>query len=717
MNPSGRAGRILQWSAALLGGALALIALLIALWREAYPPLPPRLTIEVIFPPGLAGRGEPLITTGAGGVADFLAVRYLDETTAVVFYDVWGMGGPTSAPFALKPGTPRRLEIEMPTLAHVASHRSHEQRPLRVTLDGATLLDEPAYFHRRAPSEIFFAANPVGGTLVQAGFSGKITTAEGRALHGGPAALFDPGARVHWLLGARPWALLGCLALSLLGGALAWWKVTALRRMHGFLFAAAPATVFPSVAGGPPHWWFFGAATASLIIFAAVLTSGTFRVIAPDEFGGQYDFQARSLLAGRLDLPEAARTGESFIYEGRIYMYFGPTPALLRLPFAGLDSVFGQLTRALMLAYFAGWLVAAYLILIHVTRLARGPAAWPSAGATVLLTVAAGPGSTLLFLASRAYVYHEAILCGAAFALWSAYGTLRFLAEPARGGWIGALVCGVLAVHARPPAGLFALAALGFAAVALALRPAGRPSLRRLAAIGTLAALGFLSFNALSYLKFESFEGAPLRYHVQYDAARLAAIDGKNFHLANFRHDFDAYAWRPDFEFRPVFPYFYLQRGGAVAYPTARLDLAEPTLALPYAMPALCVLALGGLALAAAAWREARLPLAVLTAGTTPMALALFTAVAISHRYTGDFCAPLVALGAFGLVALDRLPAHVRRPARLALAALAGVGVLITLALALHYQGEGVWGVPDEFKARYQMLRQAVDSALGFSRP
>ena len=58
-----------------------------------------------------------------------------------------------------------------------------------------------------------------------------------------------------------------------------------------------------------------------------------------------------------------------------------------------------------------------------------------------------------------------------------------------------------------------------------------------------------------------------------------------------------------------------------------------------------------------------------------------------------------------------------RRVAWIALFGLGVVGVLVTLAITLHYQGELVWGVPEEIKARYQMLRHAVDSALGFTPP
>ena len=45
------------------------------------------------------------------------------------------------------------------------------------------------------------------------------------------------------------------------------------------------------------------------------------------------------------------------------------------------------------------------------------------------------------------------------------------------------------------------------------------------------------------------------------------------------------------------------------------------------------------------------------------------------------------------------------------------VALFITFAITLHYQGEGVWGVPAEITARYLSIRQQMDLLLGFSRP
>lgn len=341
-------------------------------------------------------------------------------------------------------------------------------------------------------------------------------------------------------------------------------------------------------------------------------------------------------------------------------------------------------------------------------------------------TAIAGLGTTLLFLASRAYIYHEAILCGVAFALWASYFSLRYFEEPGRGWWAGALVCGILAVHARPPVGLFALSMVGCAALGVVYRamtthPAAaggrvRATIKPVG-VAILAGFGVLSFNALSYLKFRSFEGAPLRYHVAYNAGRLATIENRNFHLTNFAFNFDGYVWRPDFVVRRTFPYFFLQSENSQKYPEAKLDLVEPGTALPYTMPALVMLAWCGAAFAYLRWPAARGPLVVIAGATVPMALALFTAVAMSQRYTADFCPALLLAGAFGLQAFGLLKSRWRRLMHVTVAILAVASVLITLAITLHYEGEAVWGVPEDVRLRYRTFRRTIDGYFGVTEP
>jgi hypothetical protein len=715
--------RIAGWVA----GTLTFLGLLALVWPRCFPPVPSPLTLAVTFPAGIGGRGEPLITTGFAGDGDFLAVRYLDENTAVIVYDVWGVGGPTSEPFALQPRAQRTLEIEMPTLAHVTQFKSREKRALRVTLDGRDLLRADVHFHRRRPQEIFFGVNPLGGTIASERFRGQLELSTGRMLRGGPETIFAWPKRLGWMFSHE----LGRLALSLVASAivglvvarLTRWRLNALpRAARARARAPLPPPVFPTHSISP-HRWFLATTALCTFVFVAVITGGTFRLIFPESFGNFYDYQALSLLQGRLDVPREALSDEAFVFEGKNYGYFGPTPALLRLPLVAAKIGFGKLSRSFMVLSYVACLAAAYALLIHVARLATGRQSWPSRFEVVLFTAMLGLGTTLFFLASRAYIYHEAILCGVAFALWGSYFSLRYLAEPHRRWWLGAVACGVLSVHARPPVGLFALSIIGCAALAVADRALASSSAAgagtKLRAtlkpfmVAVLAGIGVLSFNGLSYLKFRSFEGAPLRYHVQYNPGRLARIESRNFHASNFRFNFDGYVWRPDFVFRPTFPYFFLLGGNSDRYPGTKMDLVEPVTALPHTMPALVFLAVAGGAFAFWRWPDARRPLLVIAAAALPMSAALFTAVAMSQRYTADFCPVLLLLAAFGLQAFNLLRAKWLRAVHATVTALTALSILITLAITLHYEGEAVWGVPADVQQRYQTLKKTVDGLFG----
>ena len=93
------------------------------------------------------------------------------------------------------------------------------------------------------------------------------------------------------------------------------------------------------------------------------------------------------------------------------------------------------------------------------------------------------------------------------------------------------------------------------------------------------------------------------------------------------------------------------------------------------------------------------------------MSLALFAAVATAQRYTGDFCPLLITAAALGLAGVCSL----RRAARAIALLLAGLAtaaaVAVTWALTLHYQGDTLWGVPEETRANYRELRRVVDEA------
>ena len=459
------------------------------------------------------------------------------------------------------------------------------------------------------------------------------------------------------------------------------------------------------------HRVFLICAAACTTAFAAVVTAGDFALVHPDSFGQFYDFQAKSLLDGRLDVPDAGISGEAFVFAGKRYGYFGPMPALLRLPLVIWGIAFAQVTRAAMLVAYIGCLWSAYLLLCDVFRRVTATLERPPAWLTTLFILNVGLGSTLVYLASRAFVYHEAILWGVMFALWSTWCALRYFAAPSARWWVGALACGVMAVHSRPPAGLYALTLLGVVAALIVCREwkKGIPSVKHLT-IGAAAVAGVASFNGLSYLKFRTFNGSPLRLHVQYDPGRIARIDGKEFHLSNVPLNSYMYFVEPNLEVRANFPWLFMTASKSPGeFRKAKIDYPDVTLALPYAQTGLCLLALIGIAGAGAFSLRRASFIHLYWVAAVPMTVAMCAAVAITHRYTADFCPALICCAAGGAAALTVVGRRIRLIALSILTVATVWSVLLTAAITLRYQGELVWGTPAGTQERYQQLQKRVD--------
>jgi len=690
------------------------VTLAVAFWslQRSLPLLPNPLELDLRIDPGEADRSDPLITSGRREAGDFLFIRHAADGRIRFGYETWGQPSLLSAEVGRPADNRFRLRIEAPQLTQIQGSFAPQSTRLRVIANGIPLFDLPAVdFHERRFGEIFFAVNPIGGTACGPVLRGSITLPDGRALHGRPAPLFGWQEKLHSWLWVSRWPAIGALLL----GALTFWGWP-----REDWRALGPARLAPPTRRAAHLVWshrhFTAVASLATLAFTWLITYGTLSVVAPETFGNFYDYQATSLLQGRLDVPYDAIGGEAFVHAGKNYGYFGITPALLRLPAVVFGLAFGELTRALMVAYFAGTLLATYLLLRTARRLLGAGEDPPAAWATWCLLGSVGLGSTVFFLGSRAYVYHEAILCGVMFALFAAWAALRHALAPEGRWWVGSLAAGVLSVHARPPTGLFALTLLAVVAALVAYqqrRTGERGRLARGARIAVACGLGVFSFNVLSYLKFETFEGCPLRLNVQYDAKRLARIDGKQFHAVNVPFMIDRYLLRPNFRLEGRFPFLFVIEGlRDDEWTRTKIDYHEPTLAFPYAMPGLVALAvLGGVSGWAGYPARRPLLLAVWAAGA-PMTLAMFSAIAITQRYTADFCPLLITAAAFGVVALDRPGQRWAALGRAGITAAVLVSVLVTSALTVHYQGSKVWGVPDDVRARYAAWGRAVDETL-----
>ena len=192
--------------------------------------------------------------------------------------------------------------------------------------------------------------------------------------------------------------------------------------------------------------------------------------------GDFFDVQAHSLLDLRWDVPRSSLFVEGFLVHGKVYEYFGPLPALLRLPVAAVtDSLDARLGQISMLLAFAVALTFTIRLASRLRPMVRGsaPVTRGEHWALGAFTFVVGAGSVLVVLAGRAWAYHEAELWGVALALGAFEYVIAFTLRPSRKHVVLASALTSAAPAGRASVGLGPLAALGLLLLA-SLWPRGR---------------------------------------------------------------------------------------------------------------------------------------------------------------------------------------------------------------------------------------------------
>jgi hypothetical protein len=437
--------------------------------------------------------------------------------------------------------------------------------------------------------------------------------------------------------------------------------------------------------------------------------------------GGLYDVQGRAFLDGRLDVDPAKVAIEGFETDGRTYLYFGPVPALLRLPVLLVTHDLDQrLTQLSMLLALAVLLAGGAWLHWAVRRLLRpaAPVDRTEAAAVALLQVALGAGAVPLYLLSRPVVYHETELWGAAFAVAALAAIVGIVREPAPGRIILAGALAALAVNTRVSVGLGPIAALVILAAIEAgrLLRGGRLRDRRLpAALLLAAAVPLVLSAAINVAKFEQPFGIPLERQAasRLDPQRRAALAANPDGLfgAKFVPTTLVQALRPDaVGTARAFPFVGPPGRQAHVFGDVRFDTIERSLSAPTSMPLLCVLALVGIV---ALLRRREVALLGVLAGSAAGYAVTLTIAYVTTRYLADLL-PCLLLGALvGLQALVDRPR--RRPGPLlgAIAALALAGVVTNGSVGLLTQ-RLVSGDPTaEERASFVRAQDAVDRFLG----
>ena len=456
-----------------------------------------------------------------------------------------------------------------------------------------------------------------------------------------------------------------------------------------------------------------GALLAGLV-FAWMVTDGTFDPGHRVPFSGNfYDVQAHQILAGNLSMPRDVLSIEGYEHDGNWYMYFGPAPALLRLPTAAVtDSLDGRTGVASMLFAFTVLMVAFGHISWRLRRWVRGgplggdpagtdaaasdgasDAAFDAAGEEAgdsrvdaldeaLAGVTAfvlGAGTTAVFLGVGAYVYHEAILWGVALSFAAFAAILAWIETTRPRLLLAAGVLTLLALSSRLAVGIAPAATLLLLAVVFAIARIW-PRARRLTGhlgldeqgiawrtVGWLAAAAAVPLGVYALVNLAKFGTL---FSVPYDhQAANALVPGRRAMLASNGGTLvnvkalPTNLWqylRPDaFRLRGTWPWVRLPSWRPHVFGGLRYDMLDHTSSVTAAMPVLVVLAITGVvavfrAAARATGRRATATLrslAVPVSGAAGAAVPTLVFVYITERYTADFLPVLVlpALGGFAV--------------------------------------------------------------------
>lgn len=475
------------------------------------------------------------------------------------------------------------------------------------------------------------------------------------------------------------------------------------------------------------------------IVFGWFVTYGTWTFVQPESFGTFYDAQAKSLLEGRLDVAPVAISGEAFVRDGKYYGYFGIAPTLLRLPLnLLLPGMEGKWSRTFMTVACVLNLVYGYLLFGLIGRLLGSPLSQVHLFVRSLFILLIGLGSTNIFLASRSFVYHEALMWGATFALIFYYYIVRYMERPKMLTLVAACAFSFLSLFSRPTAGAgtFLVCALLF--LSLVLFHVARTTDRALCKTIATKFSGFLGitdtpipgnhaiclgaflicalslYSGINYAKFATLASRPLTLYAQTDPERLEEIGGgKTIYLNNVRANLLNYFGR-NLLLRNSFPWISM-RGDAKVFQETRITRVEPFSSIPASMPALSVLSLAGLyALLvppSPQLKKLRLPVIGALSGGSSMLLHF----AISERYLHDYYPFLVLAGAAGLhwILLLRR-ASSKLLLLLIVLPLTVLSILTNLAFALTYQREIVFGVPAAKRVEFRVLRSKIDGLFNW---
>lgn len=409
---------------------------------------------------------------------------------------------------------------------------------------------------------------------------------------------------------------------------------------------------------------------------------------------------------------------EEFFRAQPAHMYQGPVPAMFRLPVAALtDDLDGRLTALSLIIAVAvsGWLAGC--LAWEVRELIRPERAMAAREMLLLggFSFAVTAGSTLAYLTSAPWVYHEALAWGVAFCLATLAALLRYLRTPTwwRLAIVGILVVTTLMTRASIGAGmLVAVVLLGVALAASALArrrqddgilaaiggvgpDVARPVGHLVGCVGIVAA-SLLAYALVNLARFGSLFA--IRFEWQYfalvDRDRSAFLESNGGYFApEFIPTTLTNYLRPDgVRFTNLFPWVDFPPAPGPIIGGIEFDFLDQTSSVTTAMVLFACLGLVAavVVLQRPGVRRALRPVTIPLVGAAASALAILPFGYIANRYLADVAPLLVLMAAIGtqtlLLVTEGSDRRVLVPVWALLGALALFGVWVNVGQGVLMQ-------------------------------
>ena len=254
--------------------------------------------------------------------------------------------------------------------------------------------------------------------------------------------------------------------------------------------------------------------TLGLTVFLWLFTmTGGQDIFVNEVLGGAYDSQAEHFLRGDVGVDASAIAHERMIVNGKVRMYFGPFPALLRAPLNFIyaaghgkwSRISGFCAGVIALFAFVGLVRAA----LRSSSLSSRSRNWIGNACMIGFAL----GSPLLLLLGNLSIYDEAIVWGLAWSVSALYFAWRSRTNERAAltrSLLGFSVCAAAALLSRATFG----APFVLIAPLLAIRLFHQHRIRNIVALFLPLGAALVFYLFLSYARFGDFSGMNMRYNI-----------------------------------------------------------------------------------------------------------------------------------------------------------------------------------------------------------